>query len=117
MTREALRGAFIHDRGEAFAQRVERRDGRGVVIFVRVVIIGEQLQVEIPDRVVDLAGAQLLDGARRSRERREAGRAAQSFLRTTIRDVDTGRVGVDGDAAQRGDAIGDDQRADRDARG
>src|ERR1700722_16212160 len=54
----------------------------------------------------------MVDGARGDGERREAGRAAQSFLRTTVRDVDTGRIDVDGDAAERGDTIGDDERTD-----
>src|SRR5580658_3742352 len=54
----------------------------------------------------------MVDGSRRYGHWREAWRTTQSFLRATVADVDPGRVGFDGHASQRGNAVGDDQGSD-----
>ena len=63
------------------------------------------------ERLGVCALAQPFHGARRNGDGREAWRTAQSLLRATVGDVDAGLVDFDGHGAERGDAVGDDQRA------
>src|SRR5439155_778770 len=52
-----------------------------------------------------------LDGARAERERREAGRARQALLRTAVGRVDAPAVDLHRHAAERGHAVGEEERA------
>src|SRR5579863_2981296 len=105
MAREALLDTLIEDRRQRLAQRVERRDGRGVMILAVVVIAREQFQIQIPDGIGVSAGVEPLHGARRYGERRQSRRTAQSFLGATVSDVDSRGVDADRNGNERRDAI------------
>ena len=111
VARPAVLQTLFGHHHQAFAQRVEQRGRRGVVILAAAVIGIQQLQVEIPGLHRSGAGLEALEGARRDGHGREPGRAAQALLGATVGDVDAVLVDQHRHAAERRDAIGDDQRS------
>ena len=75
-------------------------------------VVRDQLEIEIPRPVRCFALFQPLRRARRHRDWRQSRRAAQALLGTTVGDIDSGLVDFHRHRAQRGHAIGDDQRSD-----
>src|ERR1035438_6653523 len=101
---------FLGDHGEAFAQSVKRAGRRRVVILVASVEAVQKQQVQIERLHRRLPRLEAFQGARRHRDRRQAGRAAEPLLGAAVGDVDTDFVYQHGHAAQRGDAIGNGER-------
>ncbi len=66
--------------------------------------------VEIPALTLRLAFADRLHGARTERDRRQARRTTQAFLRATVDRIDFPFVEIQRNAAQRGDGIDHQQR-------
>src|SRR5262249_35136042 len=104
-------GFFLDDH-EAFANGVHRGGAGGVVILAAGVEAVEELEVEIERLYGSPARLHAIPGAGRDGDGREAGRAAEAFLRATVGDVDAVLVDQHGHAAERGDAVGDHQRVD-----
>src|SRR6185437_6340443 len=112
MSRESFLQSLIENYAKPFGKPVEQSRGGGVVIAVwRVVILFDQAKVQIPLAHRRFAPVQPFHGARRGGKWGKARRAAQSFLRATVCDINPGGIGIYGNPAERSDAIRDHQRA------
>ena len=105
---------FLQHEPQPFAQGVDHRDRRGVVVeaVARPSSAATHRQVEIPALHLRLALADRLDGARAERHRRQARRTAQALLRATVNRVDLPGVQRQRHAAQRRDRVDEQQRVE-----
>src|SRR5437870_12964540 len=71
----------------------------------------EEGQVEVPALDRGLPPLERLDGARAERQRREARRARQALLRAAVGRVDAPAADLHRHAAERGHAVGEEERA------
>ena len=103
--------ALVEHCAEAGVQRVDHRDRRRVVVGTRHRPPTTYCAIILRSRYHDCGFAtKRSTRAVRHRDRREAGRHAEALLRAAVRDVDAPRVDLDGDAAERGHAVDEQQR-------
>src|SRR5262245_33321576 len=101
---------LVEDNTEPGVERVEHRDGRGVVIAARAPdVVGDQRKVEVPRLCRRRTRSDALDGAGREADRRETRWDAEAFLRAGVDRVDAPRVDLDRYAAERRDGVDDEQ--------
>ncbi len=112
------RQPLVADRDpQRLAQRVDHVDRRGVVVGarrpgprVRVPVLEHEREVEVPRAAGPLARLELGQRTLAGGERRQAGRAVQALLCAGERRVDAGLVDPQRVAAQRRDAVDQQQR-------
>src|SRR5438552_18820502 len=92
--------SFLIDQLQCLAQRIDHRNGRGVMIkafFVPVTL--HHRHVEIPTLYLRFAAVDRLYRPRAERDRGQAGRTAQALLRAAVDGVDAPAVDLDRHAA------------------
>ena len=102
--------ALLERLAQGLVERVDGEDGRRVVVVAALEpVVREAVEVEVVAGRVR-ARPDALERPLRDRDRREPGRRGEALLRAGVRVVDPPGVDVHLDAAERGDAVHDEER-------
>ena len=104
-----LQSFFEHD-AQRFVQGIVHRDRRGVMVDpLAAPVFLDHRQIEIPALHFGLAVANHFDGPFVERHRRQARRAAETFLRAAVAGIDAQLVDPHRRAAERSDGVDQQQ--------
>jgi hypothetical protein len=74
-------------------------------------VVMDEFEIKIPTASWRRACFEPVHSATREKHRRQARRAAKAFLRTTVGNINSGRIDIDGHPTERRHTVSDDQRA------